>query len=162
MLDLDALGRAEGESWVYKGADVLDDGSPGCADRVLLSLSRGGADAVVVREFDLGLKAFVPEASGGFVLPEAKTRASWKNKDTRVYIAGKDNRGHGGWAHGNIAAGDVCVFKLEAHQLSLRVQRLGGQTFTLPTNGAPGLRVLVSMYKKTRVQLSRAEPGEEY
>ena len=66
------------------------------------------------------------------------------------------------WVEGNLAAGDVCVFKLEAHQLSLRVQRLGGQTFTLPTNGAPGLRVLVSMYKKTRVQLSRAEPGEEY
>ena len=58
---------------MYKGASVLDDGSPGAAHRCLLHLSRGGADAVVVREFNLAARAFVPSASGGFVLPEAKT-----------------------------------------------------------------------------------------
>ena len=34
--------------------------------------------------------------------------------------------------------GDVLIFKLEAHQLSLRVARLGAQTFTINTNGAQG------------------------
>ena len=37
-----------------------------------MKLSRGGADATVVREFDLARKAFVdPDTEGGFVLPEA-------------------------------------------------------------------------------------------
>ena len=39
------------------------------------------------------------------------------------------------------------------------------QTFTIPTctNGAPDLRACVFMYQnRNRVQLSRAEPGEEY
>ena len=77
MLDVDALGKAEGESWVYKGRDVFEDDT-----RVLLHLSRGGADATVVREFNLESKSFVDPESGGFYLPEAKTRASWKDKDT--------------------------------------------------------------------------------
>ena len=49
--------------------------------RTLLQLSRGGADATVLREFDLVDKAFVPESEGGFVVPEAKSRASWSGKD---------------------------------------------------------------------------------
>src|SRR5262245_49849917 len=43
VLDLDALAAAEKENWVWKGATFL---KPPCA-RVLLSLSRGGADASV-------------------------------------------------------------------------------------------------------------------
>ena len=65
VLDLDALGKAEGENWVWKGSTWLVPDR----DRCLLSLSRGGADASVVREFDIAKKAFV---SDGFVLPEAK------------------------------------------------------------------------------------------
>ena len=74
VLDLDALGRAEGERWVFAGAEVLVPGH----DRALLRLSRGGADAVVVREFDLVAKAFV---EGGFSLPEAKAEVSWAGPD---------------------------------------------------------------------------------
>jgi prolyl oligopeptidase len=48
VLDLDALGKDEGENWVWKGSAWLQPDYPRC----LLSLSRGGADAVVVREFD--------------------------------------------------------------------------------------------------------------
>ena len=76
--------------------------------------------------------------------------------------AGKDTKEKGGWTNKHLQVGDVAVLKLEAHQLSLRVQRLGAQTFTVPTNGVPGLRVQVCMANKNRVQLSRAEPGEEY
>ena len=82
VLDVDALGKAEGESWVYKGSRVLSDGSPECHNRALLLLSRGGADATVVREFNFASKTFVDAASGGFVLPEAKSNVSWRDKDT--------------------------------------------------------------------------------
>src|SRR5439155_7361046 len=50
--------------------------------RCLLSLSRGGADASVVREFDLDTCAFV---AGGFTLPEAKSTVGWIDED-RVYV----------------------------------------------------------------------------
>ena len=83
VLDVDALGKAEGVSWVYSGLRTLADGSPHCENRVLLLLSRGGADAVVVREFNLASKAFVAPASGGFAVPhEGKVRVEWKDKDT--------------------------------------------------------------------------------
>ncbi|HEY6196858.1 MAG TPA: prolyl oligopeptidase family serine peptidase [Candidatus Eisenbacteria bacterium] len=79
VLDLDALGTAEKESWVWEGASTLQP-----ADRLcLVSLSRGGADARVVREFDLVKKQFVTD---GFTLPESKSDASWLDQD-RLYVA---------------------------------------------------------------------------
>jgi prolyl oligopeptidase len=78
VLDLDALSAAEKENWVWKGADWLEPD----LDRVLLSLSRGGADATVTREFDPIAKAFV---AGGFTLPEAKSGTSWRDRDT-LYV----------------------------------------------------------------------------
>ena len=74
VLDLDALGREEGENWVWKGANFLPPGH----DRALLTLSRGGADAVVVREFDVRAKRFVAD---GFVLPESKCQVAWRGRD---------------------------------------------------------------------------------
>ena len=58
--------------------------------------------------------------------------------------------------------GDVLIFKLEARQLSLRVARLGAQTFTLSTNGVQGLRTCVCAHFPSRVEFSAAQPGEEY
>jgi prolyl oligopeptidase len=75
LIDVDALAAAEGEDWIWKGALTR----PIKHDRAMVSLSRGGSDAVVLREFDLGTKAFV---AGGFVLPEAKGYASWIDDDT--------------------------------------------------------------------------------
>jgi prolyl oligopeptidase len=74
VLDLDALAEAEGENWVWKGADFLEPEGR----LALLSLSRGGGDATVVREFDTVARAFV---EGGFVVPEAKSRVGWKDED---------------------------------------------------------------------------------
>ncbi|WP_326561714.1 prolyl oligopeptidase family serine peptidase [Micromonospora sp. NBC_01796] len=74
LLDLDDLARRESESWVWQGADVL----PPDYRRCLVSLSRGGSDAVVVREFDLVERAFVAD---GFVLPEAKSDVGWIDSD---------------------------------------------------------------------------------
>jgi prolyl oligopeptidase len=75
LLDIDALARAEGKDWVFKGASCL----PPAETRCLINLSDGGKDAVVVREFDLTTKAFV---DGGFVLPEGKHRISWLDAET--------------------------------------------------------------------------------
>ncbi|MFY9345430.1 MAG: prolyl oligopeptidase family serine peptidase [Planctomycetota bacterium] len=79
VLDLDALGKQENENWVWHGAAFL------APERklALLSLSRGGADASVVREFDVTTKQFV---AGGFTLPEAKSQVRWRDKDA-LYIA---------------------------------------------------------------------------
>jgi prolyl oligopeptidase len=78
VVDLDALSAAEKESWVWKGATCLYPKY----ERCMLKLSRGGADAVVVREYDTVKKAFV---TGGFTLPEAKSEVQWKDLDT-LYV----------------------------------------------------------------------------
>jgi prolyl oligopeptidase len=78
VLDVDSLGRIEKESWVWEGANPL----PPDYARCLVSLSRGGADARVVREFDLTTRSFVTD---GFVLPEAKSSTGWRDKDV-VYV----------------------------------------------------------------------------
>jgi len=82
VLDLDALSAKEGVTWVWKGSTVLDEGAGVPAERVLLKLSRGGSDAVEVREFDLNSKRFLPAADGGFFVPEAKTFVTYKDRDT--------------------------------------------------------------------------------
>jgi prolyl oligopeptidase len=78
VIDVDALGKDEGVNWVWHGADCLKPEYRHC----LVSLSRGGADASVVREYDLATKSFV---KGGFELPEAKSEISWIDKDS-VYV----------------------------------------------------------------------------
>ena len=70
LLDVDKLAEGEDEDWVFKGVECLRPAYRRC----LLNLSRGGADAVVVREFDVETKTFVMD---GFSIPEAKQRVSW-------------------------------------------------------------------------------------
>jgi prolyl oligopeptidase len=79
LLDLDALGKSEGENWVWKSVSLLRPDYK----RALVSLSRGGADAVVVREFDLDQKTFLTD---GFSLPEAKGSVSWVDQD-HIFIS---------------------------------------------------------------------------
>ncbi|MCX7541717.1 prolyl oligopeptidase family serine peptidase [Corynebacterium sp. P5848] len=76
LLDLDALADAEDENWVWRGAHVRSPEH----DRALIRLSRGGADAVVIREFDLVSGGFVTDRP--FTVPEAKTTVSWIDRDT--------------------------------------------------------------------------------
>ncbi|MES2402904.1 MAG: S9 family peptidase, partial [Pseudomonadota bacterium] len=66
VLDIDALNKAEGKKWVFKGTECMKPDYVHC----LVSLSPGGGDAVEVREFDLPSKSFI---KGGFFLPVAKT-----------------------------------------------------------------------------------------
>ena len=79
VIDLDALAKAENENWVWHGAYCLKPENQRC----LVALSRGGADASVIREFDLPTGQFVKD---GFVLPEAKTDIAWMDKD-HIYVA---------------------------------------------------------------------------
>ncbi|MDH5830491.1 prolyl oligopeptidase family serine peptidase [Luteimonas sp. M1R5S18] len=78
LIDLDALNKAEGENWIWHGADCLRPDYRRC----LVALSRGGADADVTREFDLENKSWV---EGGFFREEAKGALSWIDADT-VYV----------------------------------------------------------------------------
>ncbi|MEP6739296.1 MAG: prolyl oligopeptidase family serine peptidase [Caldimonas sp.] len=79
VIDLDALGAAEHENWTWKGMHCLGPSYRRC----LVALSRGGADATVVREFDSVDRRFV---ASGFTLPEAKSDVTWIDADT-VYVA---------------------------------------------------------------------------
>lgn len=74
ILDIDALAKKENENWVFKGFECLEPVYQKC----MVSLSRGGKDATVEREFDLTKKKFVEK---GFTLPEAKTVVTWADKD---------------------------------------------------------------------------------
>jgi prolyl oligopeptidase len=75
LLDLDAMTKADGVPWAYKGSDCLAPEFRRC----LVNLSRGGADAAEVRELDTASKAFVED---GFYLPEAKSGATWRDADS--------------------------------------------------------------------------------
>ena len=96
VLDLDALSQQDDIAWVWKGSRSLprkrDTGST--VDRVtrsLLSLSRGGSDAIHLKEFDLEQQDFVrnlDSKEAAFDLPEAKTRASYKSRN--VLLVGSD------------------------------------------------------------------------
>jgi prolyl oligopeptidase len=80
VLDLDKLGKDENASWVFRGANCVKPDN----DRCMLTLSPGGSDASVYREFDLVDRKFV---EGGFYLPEVKASLAWEDRDTLLVSA---------------------------------------------------------------------------
>lgn len=82
ILDIDVLSFTEDANWVFKGANVFRP-AQGSPRHALVSLSDGGKDAVVQREFNIETKSFVDD---GFVTPEAKQGATWVDENT-VLIA---------------------------------------------------------------------------
>lgn len=75
IIDVDELAAADDTNWVWAGADVIEPDH----SLALISLSRGGSDAAVVREFDMRTRTFV---EGGFELAEAKSQVSWEDENT--------------------------------------------------------------------------------
>lgn len=75
LIDVDELGRADDEKWVWAGAGVIEPEYT----RALVGLSPGGSDASIVREFDMATRQFVAD---GFELPEAKSQVAWADLDT--------------------------------------------------------------------------------
>ncbi len=123
VIDLDALAKAEGENWVWAGATCLGPAYTRC----LVSLSRGGADAHLVREFDTAAKRFV---EGGFALPEAKSRVDWHSRDA-IYVGtdfGPGSLTDSGypriikrWQRGQPLAQAVTVFEGQTQDVSVSV-----------------------------------------
>ncbi len=123
VIDIDALAQAEGENWVWGGATCL-----GPDYRLaLVALSRGGADAQVLREFDTVAKTFV---AGGFALPEAKSSADWMDAD-HLYIGtdfGPGSLTDSGyprvikrWQRGQPLSAAVSVFEGETQDVAVSV-----------------------------------------
>ncbi|MXP32869.1 prolyl oligopeptidase family serine peptidase [Erythrobacter jejuensis] len=81
ILDIDALAKAEGREWVYKGSSCLPPDGRMC----MIALSDGGKDATELREFNMETGEFV---EGGFALPESQGGASWIDEDT--LLVGRD------------------------------------------------------------------------
>jgi prolyl oligopeptidase len=75
VIDVDALAATEDENWVWGGAGI----NPPGYTRAVVSLSRGGGDASVVREFDMTTRQFVAD---GFNLSEAKSDIDFEDDDT--------------------------------------------------------------------------------
>ncbi|HET9159634.1 MAG TPA: prolyl oligopeptidase family serine peptidase, partial [Caulobacteraceae bacterium] len=125
LLDIDALGKAEGVNWVWAGAECLRPDY----DRCLIDLSRGGADATVTREFDVSDKAFV---KGGFERPEAKGSMGWIDLDT-VYVStdfGPGSMTESGyprvakqWKRGTPMSAATTVFEGQASDISIGAYR---------------------------------------
>ena len=77
VLDVDQLAAAEKENWVYKGITCLEPEFKSC----IISLSRGGKDATVLREFNLPTGKFVTD---GFSIPESKSDVAWVDQNTII------------------------------------------------------------------------------
>jgi len=131
VLDLDALSEAEQESWVWRGCETPDADASGAPDSCLMKLSRGGADAEVIREFNLTEKAFMPPPWGFFV-PEAKTSVAYQDRNT-LFIG--TDCGDGSfttsgyprtvrtWRRGTSLCNSTVVFQGEASDVSVSAWR---------------------------------------
>ena len=124
VLDIDALGKAEGVNWVWSSVTCLAPAYQRC----LLRLSRGGSDAVVTREFDAGTKRFV---EGGFALPEAKSFVEWIDADhiwvgTDFGAGSLTSSGYARqikrWKRGTPLAAAVTVFEGQASDVGVGVE----------------------------------------
>ena len=126
LIDVDALGKAEKQSWVWHGADCLAPEYKRC----LISLSPGGTDADIVREWDRTTKSFV---KGGFALPQAKSSVTWESADTLLVATdyGKDSMTASGyprivkqWKRGTPLASATIVAEGEPEDVGMNVSAL--------------------------------------
>lgn len=154
ILDIDALADAEGENWVYKGVDCLKPAN----DRCIISLSRGGADATVKREFLVSEKAFV---EGGFELAEAKSATAWVDDETLLVgmDVGPDAMTTSGyprrsrlWSRGMAIADAPVVFEGEAEDV-------GVWPFSDHVDGEPVVGIVRATTFFTRKQYLRSADG---
>ena len=134
VLDFDALAEEEGKNWVYQGATVYPDDY----SRALFSLSDGGKDASVLREFDLETKQFVQK---GFEFPERKQSATWVDKDTLLVASplNEEEVTESGYprlvrrlARGQEVAEAPILFEGEKGDVSIRPASLRSQGRSIP------------------------------
>ena len=171
--------RAAGVSEAALQLGLCVGGAQGQGTRAFVAPQGGawrtavGGEALDLRQGPVFWKATVVQYGdhnlmigvSGNAQPAAKsfkdpTHFSWDAYGNHTWAAGNYSTNQGGYT--SFRQGDVLIFKLEAHQLSLRVARLGAQTFTINTNGAQELRTCVCSRRQSRVEFSAAEVGEEY
>ncbi|MCP2679940.1 prolyl oligopeptidase family serine peptidase [Maricaulaceae bacterium NA33B04] len=83
VLDLDALADEEDKNWVWRGSSCL---APDY-NRCILTLSDGGSDAAVRREWDMETRSFVED---GFEIEETKGSTAWIDEDTLLIATALD------------------------------------------------------------------------
>lgn len=84
VLDLDALAEAEDKNWVWRGSSCLAPDYRHC----ILTLSDGGSDAAVRREWDMETRSFV---EGGFEIEETKGATAWIDENTLLIATALDD-----------------------------------------------------------------------
>ena len=77
LLDIDAMSQKDNIKWVFKEASGLYPNYT----KFLISLSKGGGDAVVIKEFDADKKEFI---ENGFTIDEAKGSAGYVDNNTLI------------------------------------------------------------------------------
>ena len=126
LLDIDALSKQEGTRYAFGGAVFRGPDNR----RALVRLAPGGGDAAEVREFDIEGKTFV---AGGFRLPSAKSRVSWRDDDT-LYVAtdfGPESLTRSGyprlvkvWRRGTPLSEAAPLYEAEADSVGAGVRRV--------------------------------------
>jgi prolyl oligopeptidase len=126
VLDVDALAKAEGKPWVFRGLECLPPENRDC----LAHLSPGGGDAVEIREFDAQTLRFV---EGGFFLPVAKSRVAWIDRDT-IFVGtdfGPGSLTRSGypriakvWKRGTPLAGAKTLYTADERSMSVNATRV--------------------------------------
>ncbi|MDI1261936.1 MAG: prolyl oligopeptidase family serine peptidase [bacterium] len=119
LLDIDRLAIEEDKDWLLGWTQPR----PG-SSRAIIALSRGGSDAVTLREFDLDARAFVAD---GFTLAEAKSGAEWVDADTLLLSSalGEGMATTSGyartvrrWRRGEPVEGAPVVFEVPAERMA--------------------------------------------
>lgn len=130
ILDIDALAKAEGKNWVFKGYTCLEPERRLC----MIALSDGGKDAVVWREFDMLRKSFYEP---GFKLAEGKSGVVWKDINTLMVTTdlGPGSLTESGypyilkaWSRGQFLADAPEVLRGQPTDVSLRAFKLRSET----------------------------------
>lgn len=132
VLDLDQLAKDEKENWVWRGSNCLYPDYNKC----MISLSRGGADAVVIREWDMSARSFVKD---GFQLKEAKGSVDWVDADTLFVQTdfGPGSQTKSGyaritkmWKRGTPVETAVTVYEGTADDISVSASQSQGKGYT--------------------------------
>jgi len=136
LLDIDALSREEGTGFAFGGAVFRSSDER----HALIRLAPGGGDAAEVREFDVESRNFV---AGGFRLPAAKSRVSWRDDDS-LFVAtdfGPDSLTRSGyprlvkvWHRGTPLADAAPLYEAGAESVQVNVQRVDMHGSGAPLN----------------------------
>ena len=126
VIDIDALSTAESQQWVFSSMSCLPPENRKC----LVSLARGGGDAVEIREFDAVTKSFVRD---GFFVPEAKSGVAWIDENT-IFVdtdLGPGSLTTSGyprvvkrWRRGTPLSSAITVFEAEPSSVGVNAQVL--------------------------------------